>query len=177
MDAVQHALKRDAQVRAIASELRVAPDEVNERVDKLLDEKRQLNQDLSAARLEWRKAEASAAIRDARRVGDFKVAAVRLDGVAGKDVRPLAESLRDQLGSGVVLVAATDEGKVSLVVAKTATVPDSFKSGVLIGQLAPIVGGRGGGKPDVAQAGGSDLSRLDELISTFYQQAEAALSA
>jgi len=174
MDAVHYALRRDAQVRAIASELRVGPDDINDRIAKLLDEKRQIATDLQAARLEWRKAEAGASIRSARQIGAFKVAAIRLDGIPGKDVRALAESLRDQLGSGIVLVAGTDEGKVSLVVANTADARQKLPAGTLVGELAPLVGGKGGGKPDVAQAGGSDLTRLPDLIATFYAKAEAA---
>ena len=176
MDAVHYALKRDAQVRAIASELRVGPDDVNDRIAKLLDAQRQLGNDLQAARLEWRKAQASASITNAKQVGAFRVAAIRVDGVPGKDVRALAESLRDQLGSGVVLVAGIDEGKVSLVVANTADARAKLPAGVLVGELAPFVGGKGGGKPDVAQAGGSDHSRLSDLIATFYAKAEAALA-
>jgi len=176
MDAVHYALRRDAQVRAIASELRVGPDDVNDRIAKLLDEKRQIALDLQAARLEWRKAEAGASIRSARQIGAFKVAAIRLDGIPGKDVRALAESLRDQLGSGIVLVAGTDEGKVSLVVANTADARQKLPAGVLVGELAPLVGGKGGGKPDVAQAGGADLTRLPDLISAFYAAAEAAFA-
>ena len=176
MDAVHYALKRDAQVRAIASELRVGPDDVNDRIAKLLDAQRQLGNDLQAARLEWRKAQASASITNAKQVGAFRVAAIRVDGVPGKDVRALAESLRDQLGSGVVLVAGIDEGKVSLVVANTADARAKLPAGVLVGELAPVVGGKGGGKPDVAQAGGSDHSRLSDLIATFYAKAEAALA-
>jgi len=176
MDAVRYALKRDAQVHAIAAGLHASPDDVNERVDKLMEEKRQLALDLRSARLEWRKAEAQASIQQARQVGAFKVAAVRLDGVAGKDVRALAESLRDHLGSGVVLVAGIDLGKVSLVVANTPDARTRLPAGSLVAELALLVGGKGGGKADVAQAGGADLARLGDLIAAFYAKAEAALS-
>ena len=177
MDAVRYAMRRDQQVRAIASELRVAPDEILERFAKVLEEKKQLGNDLSSAKLEWRKAEAKASITNAKVVGGAKVAAIRLDGLPGKDVRPLAESLRDQLGSGVVLVVATDEGKVSLVVANTADVRGKVPAGVLVGELAKLVGGKGGGKPDAAQAGGSDVSQIPAVIAAFHKHVEAALGA
>ncbi len=176
MQAVDFALRRDAQVRAIASELRVPADDILERFDKVLEEKRQLAQDLANARLEWRKAEAAAGIRNAKVVGQAKVAAIRLDGVPGKDLRALAESLRDQLGSGVLLVTGTDEGKVSLVVANTSDVRAKVPAGAIVSELAQLVGGKGGGKPDVAQAGGSDASRLDALVSAFYAKVESALA-
>jgi len=176
MDAVRFALLRDGQVKAAADLLRVAPDQVNARLEKVLDEKKQLEHELSNARLEWRKAQAVASLNGAKVFGDFKVAAIRLDGLPGKDVRPLAESLRGQLGEGVVLVIGTDEGKVSLVVATTAGARAKLPAGTLVGELATFVGGKGGGKPDFAQAGGTDASRLDALVDAFYARASAAFA-
>jgi len=175
MDAVRFALQRDGQVRAAADMLRVPPDQVVNRLVKLLDEKKGLESDLAAARLEWRKAQAIATVKGARQVGDFKVAAVRLDGLPGKDVRPLAESLRGELGEGVVMVVGTDEGKVSFAVTRTSGVPAKLSAGALVSAIAPIVSGKGGGKPDFAQAGGTDTSRVAELVEAFYGQAAAAL--
>jgi alanyl-tRNA synthetase len=176
MDAVNYALKREAQVRHIAAELRVGPDEINDRVARLIEEKRVLGNELSAARLAWRKAEALSSVQSAKLVNGKKVAAIRLDGVPGKDVRPLAESLRDVMGSGIVLVAGTDEGKVSLVIANTADIRAKVPAGAFVSELAPLIGGKGGGKPDVAQAGGADLTGLDALIAAFYAKAESALA-
>ena len=176
MNAVRYVMKRDDQVRAAAERLKVAPDAFLERFDKFVETQRALYDELAATRLAWRKAEAMASVRAARQIGAFRVAAVRLDGIPGKDVRALAESLRDQLGSGAILVAATDEGKVSLVVAVTAEARGKLPAGPLVAELAPLVGGKGGGKPDAAQAGGPDASRLDELIARFYAKAEAALA-
>ncbi|MCC6624509.1 MAG: alanine--tRNA ligase [Deltaproteobacteria bacterium] len=175
MDAVRFALQRDGQVRSAADMLRVAPDQVVNRLGKLLDEKRELESDLAAARLEWRKAEARATVKAAPSVGAFKVAAVRLDGLPGKDVRPLAEALRGELGEGVVMVVGTDEGKVSFAVTRTAGVPPTFAAGTVVAQIAPIVSGKGGGKPDFAQAGGTDVAKVDELVEAFRRQAAATL--
>ncbi|MFO0746873.1 MAG: alanine--tRNA ligase [Myxococcota bacterium] len=177
MDAVRFALQRDGQVRAAADLLRVPADQVVARLDKLLDERKQLENDLATARLEWRKARALASVQAAKVFGAFRAAAVRLDGLPGKDVRALAESLRAELGEGVVLVIGTDEGKVSLVVATTPEARTKLPAGTLVGELATFVGGKGGGKPDVAQAGGTDTSRLDALVAAFYARAAAAFGA
>ena len=78
-------------------------------------------------------------------------------------LRTLADSLRDSLGSGVVVLASDNNGKAALVVSVTRDLTDRVHAGKLIKALAPIVGGRGGGRPDFAQAGGRQTGRLAEL--------------
>jgi alanyl-tRNA synthetase len=177
LEAARYAMRRDAQVKEMAERLRVAPELVGERLERLLDEKKALELELAEARLSWRRAEARAAVKAARVIGAHHVAAVRLDGVPGKDLRPLAEALRSEIPSGALLLTSTDEGKVSLIVAVTPSLQASLPAGRLVGELAALVGGKGGGKQDLAQAGGTDVSRLGDVEATFYARAEAAASA
>ena len=122
-------------------------------------------------------AKASSELADAKTFGGYKAAAVRLDGVPGKELRALAESLRDKLGgSGSVLISGATGGKVSLIVICTKDIGDKLHAGKLVGELAPLVGGRGGGKPDMAQAGGSDASGLDAVVTRFYERTEEMFS-
>ena len=173
MDAARYAMKRDSQVKEVAERLRVAPDLVGERLDKILDEKKALETDLAEARLLWRRAEARATVKAGRMLGGHQFAAVRLDGVPGKDLRALAEALRNDISSGALLLISTDEDKVSLLVTVTKELQASFPAGKTIAELAALVGGRGGGKPDLAQAGGTDISRLAAVEALFFQKAEA----
>ena len=177
MGAVRWAQSQASTLRALADDLRVGVDQVAWRVGKLMEDNKQLERELAEARTAAQVARAESSLEQARTYGDFRAAAVRLDGVGGKGLRALAERLRDKLGSaGVVLVAGQDGAKVSLVVAATKDASKRAHAGKMVGALAPLVGGRGGGRPDMAQAGGSDGSRLDEVVATFYSQAEAALS-
>jgi len=175
MGALEWVQQRDAVLRATADALNVGVEHVVDRVDKLLEDRKDLDLRLQEAKLQARRAEASASLQAAREIGGVKAAVVRMDDVPGKDIRALAESLRGQLGSGAVLVAGQDGPKVSLVVAATKDIAKRVHAGKLVGQLAEIVGGRGGGKPDIAQAGGSDGSRMDELEPRFYALMEGAL--
>jgi len=175
MEALAWVQRRDAALRAVADRLNVGADQVVDRIEKLLDDRKDLEAQLNAARLEGRKARALASLGDAREIGGLKAAVVRMDDISGKDIRALAESLRDQLGSGVVLVSGADGGKVSLVVAATADAAKRVHAGKIVGSLAGLVGGRGGGRPDIAQAGGTDASRIGDLPGAFYQQLEAAV--
>ncbi len=177
LEAARYAMRRDAQVKEMAERLRVAPELVGERLDRLLDEKKALELELAEARLAWRRAEARAAVKAARVIGGHHFAAIRLDGVPGKDLRPLAEALRSEIPSGALLLTSTDEGKVSLIVAVTQSLQGALPAGRLVGELAALVGGKGGGKQDLAQAGGTDVSRLGDVEATFHARAEAAVSA
>ncbi len=167
-----------ASLRHAADVLRVGTDQVIPRLEKVMEERKELTNALQKARVTARVAQASAGLAEAKTFGAYKAASVRLDGVPGKELRALAESLRDKLGgSGSVLITGATGGKVSLIVISTKDVGDKLHAGKLVGELAPLVGGRGGGKPDMAQAGGSDTAGLDAVVSLFYERAAEALGA
>jgi alanyl-tRNA synthetase len=176
MDAVAWVQARDTMLRATAEQLNVSPEQVAQRVEALVSDRKALQAELAVAQTAAQVARASSSLDQARLVGEHKLLAVRLDGVPGRELRAIAETLRDKLGSGVLALAAVDGAKVSLLVAATADVAKQVHSGKLVGKLASFVGGRGGGRPDMAQAGGSDASGIDAAIDAFYEAATAALA-
>ena len=101
---------------------------------------------------------------DAREVKGVKLIARRVSGLEKTALRGLSDSLRDRLGSGLVVIASENEGKVSLVVSVTKDLTGRIQAGRVVKELAPIVGGGGGGRPDFAEAGGKDPSKIDELL-------------
>jgi alanyl-tRNA synthetase len=98
-------------------------------------------------------------------VGGIKVAAQRADGLDKGGLRGLSDSLRDRLGSGVVVLASEADGKVTVVVAVTRDLTTRIQAGRIVRELAPIVGGGGGGRPDFAEAGGRDASKIGDLLA------------
>ena len=84
----------------------------------------------------------------------------------------LAEQLRDRLGSSVVLLGSEAEGKAQLVLTVSKPLTERFKAGNLIRPIAEMVGGSGGGRPDMAQAGGTQLDKLDEALGSLYNAVE-----
>ena len=86
-------------------------------------------------------------------------------------------SLRDRAGRGVVVLAAENDGKVQLLVSVTKDLTDRVKAGALVKELAPIVGGGGGGRPDFAEAGGKDASKIDAMLAKAEELVRAALQA
>ncbi len=98
-------------------------------------------------------------------IGDAQFVARRVTGLEKGALRGLADSLRDRLKHGVVVIAADNDGKVHLLVAVTKDLTDRVKAGQLVKDLAPLIGGKGGGRPDFAEAGGSDSSGVDALLA------------
>ena len=109
-------------------------------------------------------------------IGDAKFVARRVSGLEKGALRGLADSLRDRLKRGVVVIAAEGDGKVTLLVSVTKDLTDRVKAGQLVKELAPIVGGGGGGRPDFAEAGGKDPSKIEDLLAAARSAVTAALS-
>ncbi len=153
-----------AVVRALEGLLSVPRSELAQEVRRRLDQARSVQRELDRERLRSiqeilaRKAEAPEA------VAGIKVLAHRVDGLSAAETRTLADSLRQKLGSGVVILGRADEGKASILVAVTEDRKEQLPAGDLVRELARIVGGGGGGRSDIAEAGGKDVARLDEAL-------------
>ncbi|HEY7956561.1 MAG TPA: alanine--tRNA ligase, partial [Polyangia bacterium] len=104
----------------------------------------------------------------AREIAGMKVLSSRTDVADPKALREVADQLRAKIGSGVVVLGGAGDGKVSLVAAVSADLVGRVHAGKIIGEVARIVGGKGGGKPDLAQGGGTDAAKLDEALEAVY---------
>ena len=116
-----------------------------------------------------RGSEASDLLSAVKEVDGAKVLGARVEGIDAKAMRGMVDDLRNRLGSGVVLLMAENKGKVVIAVGVTKDLVDRFKAGDLIREVATTVGGKGGGRPDFAQAGGRDPSKIDAAIADFYK--------
>ena len=110
-----------------------------------------------------------------QQVAGVKLVARRVDGLEKGALRGLSDSLRDRLGSGVVVLASDVEGKVALVVSVSKDLTPRVQAGRLVKELAPIVGGGGGGRPDFAEAGGKDATKIDALLAAAPAVLQTAL--
>ncbi len=119
----------------------------------------------------------SAAADEPIDVDGIKLVTKRVSGLEKSALRGISDSLRDRIGSGVVVLASENDGKVGLVVSVTKDLTSKIQAGRLVKELAPIVGGGGGGRPDFAEAGGKDPSKIDELLSKAPAVVRSMLSA
>ena len=109
-----------------------------------------------------------------KEVGGIKVVGARVAVGEPAALRDTADLLRERIGSGVVCLGGDNRGKAALVVAVTKDLTDRLKAGDLIKAVSEAVGGRGGGRPDFAQAGGPRVTGLDEAVSRIYEVVERA---
>jgi alanyl-tRNA synthetase len=146
--------------------------DIVEKIERLVAHQKGLERQLEEAQRRWLQGSGgggtASLISGARDVGGVQVLGVRTEVTDRSALRELAEQLRDKLGDSVVLVASEHEGKVQLVLTVAKGLTGRYKAGEMIRGIAQVVGGSGGGRPDMAQAGGSDVSRLDEAIASIY---------
>jgi len=169
LGALQYLRERERTLRRVGELLRVPPDQAGERVEKLLEERKEREREIAELRRARHRAPAGEAAPEApREIGGVRVLVRRVEGLDGKELRDLVDDLRGQLRSGVVLVASTLDGRVSLALGVTPDLRERFQAGALVREVAAVVGGKGGGRPDFAQAGGSQPEQLDAAIEKLY---------
>jgi len=158
--------QRDA-LGAVVGALNTTPDQAVEIVHRLQADAKRLARDLEQANVKAALGDggSGAAQDEVRDVKGVKVVARRVRGLEKGALRGLSDTLRDRLGSGIVVIASESEGKVALVVSVTKDLTSRVQAGRIVKEIAPIVGGGGGGRPDFAEAGGKDPSKIDELIA------------
>lgn len=154
----------EARLLHLAGLLKGSREEVGERVVQLLDKTRQLEKELEQVKAKLASSAGQDLAASAILVEGVKVLAARLDGADPKSLRATMDQLKDTLGSAVVLLATESGGKVSLVAGVTKDLTDRLKAGDLIREVAEKVGGKGGGRPDMAQAGGTDPTGLPAAL-------------
>jgi alanyl-tRNA synthetase len=166
--AVETVARRERVLREIADILKISPEDAPQRLRKLLDEQKLLERQLAELETKLARSKADDLVAAARQVNGVAVVAGRIDGLDPDGLRALADTLRDRLGSGVVCVGSAVDGKVNLVAAVTKDLTRRFSAGKLIQEVAHAAGGRGGGRPDLAQAGAPDAGKLDAALALVY---------
>jgi alanyl-tRNA synthetase len=173
LGALRFLREREKALRRVGELLRVAPDQAGERLEKLLEERKEREREIAELRrARNRGAGDSGALAEAqaapREIGGVRVLVRRVEGLDGKELRDLVDDLRGQLKSGLVLVASKLDGRVSLALGVTPDLRERFKAGDLVREVAAVVGGKGGGRPDFAQAGGTQPEKLDDAVEKLY---------
>jgi alanyl-tRNA synthetase len=152
-------------LRQVGHLVRGSEEEVAERVERLLAQQRQLEKQLEQLRRQMAGSQSDDLLAKAQTVRGVRVIASEVDADDPKRLLELADQLRDRLGSGLVVLASKQNGEVRLLAAVTKDLTKTIHAGKLIGEIAPLLGGKGGGRPDLAQAGGKDASKIDAALA------------
>ncbi len=139
-----------------------------DKINRFLTRQKELQREIETLQGRLNASHSADLLANSREIGGVKVLAVKVDMPDPKGLRELADTLKERVGSGIIVLACETEGKAHLLVAVTKDLTSRFKAGDIIKELAPIVGGSGGGKPELAQAGGSQPARIAEVLEKSY---------
>ena len=173
------ALKRfqsdEAQLARVAGAIHVAAHDIVEQVSKVLEEKKQLEHELHQLKNKMAQAQAGELESQVREIKGVKVLAARVEGLDRDQLRTLTDSLRNKWKTAVVVLATAQDSTVSIVSGVTKDLTSKVHAGKLAGAVALAVGGKGGGRPDMAEAGGKDPSALAGALADVYTSVEGML--
>ncbi len=169
--AVQWMDHRLTLLESAAGILRVAPDLVPERLETLLQQQKKYSRQIQT--LQEKLATGGGSMDSTREIKGIRVAAVRQDDADVKTMRLTVDRWRSRLQSGLVLVAGANQGKVNIIAGASKDLATQYPAGELVAHLAPLVGGKGGGRPELAQGGGGQVDAVDSLFDATYRWIES----
>ncbi|HXZ10904.1 MAG TPA: alanine--tRNA ligase [Candidatus Sulfotelmatobacter sp.] len=164
-----------ATLRQVASALNVREEEVVPALERQIESVKALEKQLETLKRKTAGSQADDLLNEAREVKGVRVLAARVTGFDRENLRQLVDSLRQKMGSGVVVLASAEDGKVALITGVTKDLTQRLHAGKIVQELAKFVGGSGGGRPDLAEAGGKDTSGIDLALRTVYPLLERLL--
>ncbi|MGE6776909.1 alanine--tRNA ligase [Vreelandella titanicae] len=177
-NALAHFREQEARLERLGERLKTKPEQVEARVESLVERNRSLEKELEQLKAKLASAAGSDMLSQVQEVNGVKLLATQLDGVSGKDLRGILDQLKNKLSSGVIILGVADQaaGKVSLIAGVTQDLSGRVKAGELVNHVASQVGGKGGGRPDMAQAGGSQPDALPDALKSVPAWLENVLS-
>lgn len=177
-NALTYFREQEARLERLGERLKTKPEQVEARVESLVERNRSLEKELEQLKAKLASAAGSDMLSQVQEINGVKLLATQLEGVSGKDLRGILDQLKNKLSSGVIILGVADEaaGKVSLIAGVTQDLTSRVKAGELVNHVASQVGGKGGGRPDMAQAGGSQPEALPDALKSVPVWLENTLS-
>ncbi len=174
--ALNWAQQLDARVREAAATLKVQPSELTQRIAQMQDAMKALEKELAIFKSKFASSQGGDLVSQATEFNGVKILSVLLEGVDSGVLRDTLDALKDKLKSAVIVLAAVTEGKVALIAGVTADTTNKIKAGELVNMVAQQVGGKGGGRADMAQAGGTQPELLQVALASVSDWVTARLS-
>ena len=155
-------------LRIAAGLLNASEDGLIDAIERQVDALKALERQLDTLKRKAAGSQAPGLLEQAREVKGVRVLAAQVSGFDREALRQLVDSLRQKIGSGVIVLASAEDGKVALITGVTKDLTPKLHAGKIVQEIAKLVGGSGGGKPDLAEAGGKDTSAIEKALSTVY---------
>ncbi|MEN8763414.1 MAG: alanine--tRNA ligase [Thiogranum sp.] len=175
--ALEYINETEKNVSEVANLVKAGREEAVAKVGQLLERNRRLEKELEALKARLASSQGSDLSGQAREVDGIKVLAARLEGADAKSLRDTVDQLKNKLGAAAVILGAVTDGKVALVAGVTKAETKCIKAGELVNHVASQIGGRGGGRPDMAQAGGSQPENLEAALESVADWVKQQIAA
>ena len=166
----------EQRLAAVCEVVKGTGDNVAEKVAGLRAENRDLEKEIARLKQKLATGAGSDLTADAVEVAGIKVLAANVEGADAKSLRDVLDQVKNKLGSGVILLSAVNDDKVALTAGVTKDLTDKVKAGDLMREFATRLGGKGGGRPDMAQGGGTDVAALSEVLKSVPGWVESQVS-
>ena len=175
--AVKHVASEEALLRELSQKLQTTPSELPEKIDRLLQEQRELSREVERFKAKLTGSQSEELLEQTMEIGDIRVLAAKVEGLDAAGLRSLGDQLRDKLGSGVILLGSVFEEKALFLAMVTPDVVSrGIKAGDIVRVAAQATGGGGGGRPDMAQAGGREPEKIDIALKLASQSIREQLA-
>ncbi|MGB5409264.1 MAG: alanine--tRNA ligase [Thiogranum sp.] len=175
--ALEYIGETEKNISEVANLLKAGREDAVAKVGQLLERNRRLEKELEALKARLASSQGSDLSGQAREVDGIKVLAARLEGADAKSLRDTVDQLKNKLGAAAVILGAVTDGKVALVAGVTKAETKCIKAGELVNHVASQIGGRGGGRPDMAQAGGSQPENLEAALASVADWVKQQIAA
>jgi alanyl-tRNA synthetase len=173
--ALAHVQEQEQELNEAAAVLKAPPPELAQKISQIIDNVRSLEKEVSRLKSRLASSQGDELIERAQDVRGVKVLAASVEGADAKALRETLDKLKDKLGSAVVVLGAVSDSKVALIAGVTSDLTGRIKAGELVNHVAKQVGGKGGGRPDMAQAGGTEPSGLPAALESVRAWVEQRL--
>ena len=175
IEATKYCQEQAAQIQNLAGLLKTEPASLGERVVALLEQSKAFEKEIDKLKQQMASQAGNDLLSSAYEMNGVKVLSANLQGVEAKALRSMVDDLKNQIGTGVIVLGVAGDNKVSLIVGVTKDLTSKVKAGELVNFVAGQVGGKGGGRPDMAQAGGSEPQNLDSALNSVKEWLETKL--
>jgi alanyl-tRNA synthetase len=177
LGALSFVQKQDSELAAAAAALKASPEELPQRIGQTLEAVKGLERELTRLKSRLANSQGDELVDQAHDVRGIKVLAATIEGADVKTLRETVDKLKDKLKSGAIVLGAVQQGKVLLIAGVTPDATGRIKAGDLVNFVAQQVGGKGGGKPDMAQAGGTEPAKLPAALASVHAWAQSHIAA
>jgi alanyl-tRNA synthetase len=166
--AIEYIENQDEDLKYVASLLKTAPDQIRDKIERLLKEQKLSEKEIESLRAKLLSSRSEDLLAGVKEIGDTKVLVQEVEADSPKDLREFADRIKDRLKSGIIVLGARQGDKAMLICTVTKDLLARFKAGEIISRLSGLLGGKGGGRPDMAQGGGNRPEELGGALKSVY---------